>query len=257
MSHEPRDGRVEVIPGVMFSGKSEELTQVLRRHCGHLILIEQSINCPRMTPSDTRDRLLSSARRLFREKGYHTTSVAEILSDAVANSGSLYHFFPTKQALLVGVLEWYVDNLEEEIVEPVRRSTSDPVERVFGMLAFYRDALVLTDLTFGCPIGNLALEFKEPDPEVRELLVRNFDGWCAAVGTFVEEAADRLPSDLDREELARFVLTTMEGGVMQARTHRSLEPFDASVSQLRRYFNLLQSRAAEASTGPSTPNPGG
>jgi len=209
-----------------------------------------------MTPSDTRARLLSSARRLFREKGYHTTSVAEILSDAGANSGSLYHFFPTKQALLVGVLEWYVDNLEDEIVEPVRRSTPDSVERVFGVLEFYRHALVVTDLTFGCPIGNLALEFKEPDPEVRELLVRNFDGWCAAVETFLEEAAGRLPPDVDREELARFVLTTMEGGVMQARTHRSLEPFDASVSQLRRYFDLLQSQAAAASADHSTSDPG-
>jgi hypothetical protein len=33
----------------------------------------------------------------------------------------------------------------------------------------------------------------------------------------------------------------MEGGVMQARSHRSLEPFDACVAQLRDYFNLLLS----------------
>jgi hypothetical protein len=42
---------------------------------------------------------------------------------------------------------------------------------------------------------------------------------------------NRLPADLDGKALAQFVLTTMEGGVMQARAHRSLEPFDASVSQ--------------------------
>jgi hypothetical protein len=31
----------------------------------------------------------------------------------------------------------------------------------------------------------------------------------------------------------------MEGGVMQARAHRNLAPFDASVQHLRNYFNLL------------------
>jgi hypothetical protein len=37
----------------------------------------------------------------------------------------------------------------------------------------------------------------------------------------------------------------MEGGVMQARTHRSLEPFDASVDQLRNYFRCLSAEARD------------
>jgi len=35
------------------------------------------------------------------------------------------------------------------------------------------------------------------------------------------------------------VLTTMEGGVLQARSHRRIEPFDQSVAQLRNYFACL------------------
>lgn len=197
---------------------------------------------------DTRKRLVDAARELFWRKGYRATSVAEILEKADANSGSLYHFFPTKQHLLLAVLDWYADNLEAEIVGPARRQTDDPLEQVFAILQGYRQALLATDLTFGCPIGNLALEFKEPDPPVRELLALNFDQWCRAVERCIEDAAERLPPDADPEALSRFVLTTMEGGVMQARTHRSIEPFDASVRQLRRYFRLL---IAEAGTNSS------
>lgn len=197
---------------------------------------------------DTRDRLIDAARELFWRKGYLGTSVSEILERAGANSGSLYHFFPTKQDLLVAVLEWYVDNLEPEIVEPARRRTPDPVARVFAILEGYRQALLATELTFGCPIGNLALEFKEPDPPVRELLARNFAGWCEAVEACLEDAADRFPADLDLKELSQFVLTTMEGGVMQARTHRSIEPFDASVRQLKRYMEALEATAGRVAT---------
>lgn len=195
-------------------------------------------------PHDTRQRLIDVARELFWRKGYRGTSVAEILEEADANSGSLYHFFPTKQDLLVAVLEWYVEHLEPEIVAPARERTDDPIERVFAIFEGYRRALLATDLTFGCPIGNLALEFKEPDPEVRELLALNFRQWSEAVERCLDEAADRLPDDLDREALSRFVLTTMEGGVMQARTHRSIEPFDDSVDQLRRYVDALVASAA-------------
>ncbi|NIM69646.1 MAG: TetR/AcrR family transcriptional regulator, partial [Xanthomonadales bacterium] len=54
-----------------------------------------------------------------------------------------------------------------------------------------------------------------------------------------DDAAGRLPEELDTAQLATFVLTTMEGAVMLARAHRSLEPFDAAVSQLRDYVERL------------------
>lgn len=47
--------------------------------------------------SETRDRLVYAAMQLFQEKGYGSTSIADILKKAGANSGSLYHFFPAKQ----------------------------------------------------------------------------------------------------------------------------------------------------------------
>lgn len=204
----------------------------------------------------TRERLIEAARDVFWRKGYHASSVAEILELADANSGSLYHFFPTKLDLLLAVLEWYADNLGTAIVEPARQRADDPVEVVFAVLDGYRQALLATELTFGCPIGNLALEFKEPDPPVRELLALNFTQWCGAVEEALEEAADRFPGDVDLKELSQFVLTTMEGAVMQARTHRSIEPFDASVRQLRRYVRALEEQAGggrEATDGGTRP----
>lgn len=208
-----------------------------------MFLISRSINPLKEEPAlthPTRDRLLDTARTLFWRKGYNATSVAEILDGADANSGSLYNLFPTKQDLLVAVLEWYVENLEAEVVGPAFERTYDPIERVFAILDGYREALLGTDLTFGCPIGSLALELHEPDPPVRERLALNFDRWCQTIRECFEAAGDRLPDDADPEELSRLVLSVMEGGVMQARTHRSIEPFDASVRQLRSYIDRLQ-----------------
>jgi TetR/AcrR family transcriptional regulator, transcriptional repressor for nem operon len=192
---------------------------------------------------DTKERLVFTAMRLFAEKGYESTSVADILKAAGANSGSLYHFFPTKQDLLLEALRRYRDGIEPMLLAPAWEGVADPIERVFALLAAYRRMLVATECNYGCPIGSLALELHEPDPPVRELLSVNFDGWVGAVERCLELAADRLPSDTDRHALAVFTLTTMEGGVMLSRTHRSPAAFDDSIRMLRDYVSRLEDEA--------------
>ncbi|HVN01273.1 MAG TPA: TetR/AcrR family transcriptional regulator [Caulobacteraceae bacterium] len=193
---------------------------------------------------DTRSRILVAAMELFWEKGFNSTSVADILSRSQVNSGSLYHFFPGKQDVLIGVLEAYRDGIGEMLLAPAWDGVDDPVEKIFALLARYRRSIVETDCVYGCPIGSLALELHEPDPAVRALLAANFAGWTAAIEARLAEAADRLPADLDRKALAEFVLTAMEGGVMQARTHRDVAYFDRMVAMLRQHFAMLAAKRA-------------
>jgi TetR/AcrR family transcriptional repressor of nem operon len=207
----------------------------------------------------TRDRLVTTAMDLFWRKGYESTSVADVLQQAKVNSGSLYHYFPGKRELLLAVLDAYHDGIEPMLLEPAWKGVRDPVERIFALLARYRQGLAMTECTYACPIGSLALEIHEPDPPVRKALARNFEAWVRAVEGCVAAAADRLPRSTDRRALAEFVLTTMEGAVMQARTHRDIACFDRSVAQLRNYFDLLEgrpARKARASTPPRKPRKG-
>lgn len=191
----------------------------------------------------TRTRILETARRLFHEQGYAATGVSTILREADVLSGSLYHFFPSKEALLAAVLEHSGTLLEPLVTGPVERTTTDPVERIFALLAFYRRGLDESGCRMGCPIGNLALEVSDSHPEVRPLIEANFARWTATVERWLGDARDGLPRGTDRGALAQFVLTVMEGAVMQARAAGSIAPFDASVGELRRHFDLLTSRA--------------
>jgi len=191
-------------------------------------------------PTSTADRLVFAAMKLFMEKGYGSTSVQDILREAKANAGSLYHAFPTKQDVLLAVLGLYRDGIGPMLLEPAWSGVGDPIERIFALLAQYRRALEMTDCTYGCPIGSLALELHEPDPPVRALLASNFDGWVEAVKGCLDAARERLPRGTDTRALGQFILTVMEGGVMQSRTHRTLEASDASVAGLRDYFRRLE-----------------
>lgn len=192
-------------------------------------------------PPDTKDRIIFAALRLFAQKGYASTSVADILHAADVNAGSVYHFFPGKQDILLSVLDAYRRGIHPMLLEPAWAGVDDPIERVFALLDRYRNALLITECTYGCPIGSIALELHEPDPVVRELLAANFTGWIDAIERCFLDADDRLPPDVDRRALAVFALTTMEGGVMLSRTDRTLGAFDDAVRMLRDYVNRLLS----------------
>lgn len=195
---------------------------------------------------DTRSRIIEAARDLFWEKGYNSTSVADILSRSQVNSGSLYHFFPSKQDVLIGVLTAYRDGIEAWLLSPAWGGIDDPIEKIFALLAHYRWRLIETECQYGCPIGSLALELHEPDPAVRELMAANFANWTSAVAARLDEAGSRLPRDLDRRALAEFIMTTMEGGVMQARTYRDIGHFDRNIAMLRDHVAMLMERAKAA-----------
>jgi AcrR family transcriptional regulator len=198
-----------------------------------------------MAPQTAREKIIQAAMELFWLKGYNSTSIADLLSRTQLNSGSLYHVFPSKQDVLIGVLEAYRDGIEEMLLAPAWGRVDDPIEKIFALLNGYRTMIAESDCTYGCPIGSLALELHEPDPRVRDLLAENFENWTRAVERCIDAAGKRLPRGTDKKALAQFVLTAMEGGVMQARTHRDVAYFDRAVKQLREHFELLE-RAARA-----------
>ncbi len=199
------------------------------------------------SPSSTRDRIVQAAVGLFYSHGYAGTGMAEILKKAQVNSGSIYFFFTSKEELLLAVLDWYQRNLDPVLLAPVFKQSNDPMERIFLLLEKNRQNLLLTDFAFGCPLGRLALEIEPDRRSVHDKIAANFTGWARAIEELLKEAGDkgRLPRGCDLRQLSRFVLTVMEGAVMQARSYQAIEPFDDCIAQLRLHFRQLKSRAAE------------
>jgi TetR/AcrR family transcriptional regulator, transcriptional repressor for nem operon len=190
----------------------------------------------------TRERLIESARYLFWERGFACTSMTDLLGHAGVNSGSFYHFFESKEALLRAVLETYLEALRPVVIAPAFAKSDDPVERIFAILAGYRDRILETDCQYGCPLGRLALEIDPENRPAHALIAENFRGWIDAVRECLEQMKDRLPKGTDRDALSTYVLAVMEGGVMLSRSYGSVEPFDRAVRQLRQHFDLLLGR---------------
>ena len=187
----------------------------------------------------TRERLVRTAAELFWRQGYAATGVNAIMQQAGATSGSFYHFFPTKEDLLLAVLDHVGDVVEDEVFGAAEVATDDPIERIFAVVGFYRRHLEDNKFVLGSPLGTLAAELGEDHAQVRLKLEQLLASWAQRMEGFLDAVGKRLPDGTDRTALARLVLSAVEGAVIQARVARSVAPFDAVTSQLQSYLELL------------------
>ena len=82
------------------------------------------------------DRILDAAARVFVERGYHGATTNHVAEAAEASIGSLYQYFPNKDALLAGIAERHVAEAREEISAAAQQlRTAEPdVETVCRVL---------------------------------------------------------------------------------------------------------------------------
>jgi TetR/AcrR family fatty acid metabolism transcriptional regulator len=71
-------------------------------------------------PESTRSRILDAALAIFAQKGYHDSSVDEIVEASQTSKGSVYFHFPNKQSLFLALVDKFADLLERRITEAIR-----------------------------------------------------------------------------------------------------------------------------------------
>lgn len=70
-------------------------------------------------PESTKARILDAALDVFSQKGYHDTTVDEIVVASATSKGSVYFHFPNKQRLFIALVDRFADLLERRVVEAI------------------------------------------------------------------------------------------------------------------------------------------
>jgi TetR/AcrR family transcriptional regulator, cholesterol catabolism regulator len=92
-------------------------------------------NSPR-SASGREDAILAAAARIFREKGYHGTSVQDIAESVGLLKGSLYHYIRSKEELLARLFDGALDETLRELETIASRDVS-ATERLREMVKAY------------------------------------------------------------------------------------------------------------------------
>lgn len=99
---------------------------------------------------DTRTRILDAAARLFHARGYANTTVRILGEEVGLGSGSIFHHFSTKQAVLVEIIDRDTDRLRGHVRRAIAEA-ADPETRLPRFLRAHLDA-VLDDIPHIIPL---------------------------------------------------------------------------------------------------------
>ena len=188
----------------------------------------------------TRDRILREAARMFALKGFHDTKVDEIIKAAEVTSGAFFHHFKGKEDLSFAVIDHHMeergrtlDRIEKGLPTD---GSNDPHDRVFRRLDAVCEMVVRRrNRRGGCLIGNLSTALSDTHTAFRKRLGECFDEMAAEFRVHLDEAAaDRgLSGDQDIGELARYIVSVIEGAIMLSRTHRDVSVIERQVHHLK------------------------
>jgi TetR/AcrR family transcriptional repressor of lmrAB and yxaGH operons len=167
----------------------------------------------------TRERTLSAAMRLIRCQGVAATGVVEVLAEAHAPKGTLYHHFPGgKSQLVAEALQLNADQVTDALHDVIGATpdASTALTRYADDLA--RD-LEGSEFQAGCPLATAVLEQAATDDAVAEIGDRAFDTWRRVIG---EELRQGRVDGAD--DLALLCVAALEGALVLARANRDTAP---------------------------------
>ncbi|CAG1016995.1 HTH-type transcriptional repressor NemR [Anaerolineales bacterium] len=192
-----------------------------------------------MTSSETYDKILQTARRLFVQQGYTATSMRQVAEQAEIGKATIYHHFPDKQAIVMALLQKSTDRMDE--VLEVIRAEGDPRQRirvaVTASIAFLLESAdILQIVRREVPSGRDQMQSK---------FVRFFQEYIVLLTDAIQRGMEQGTfRSVDPANAARVLLTTVQGTFAMAYLvgERPQSPEESAAKLLEIYFQGIDAR---------------
>ncbi len=169
------------------------------------------------TATPTRDRIVFATAELFRRQGYNGTGLKQVVAEADAPFGSLYHHFPGGKTELGEEVIHSAGAFFQALVTAVydeEKTTEAGVRAIFSGAA---ETLEATDYEDACPIATVALEVASTDDRLRAATATVFERWTVALTDRIGDRAKALA-----------IITALEGAFVLCRASRTTESMHAA-----------------------------
>ncbi|WP_242455890.1 TetR/AcrR family transcriptional regulator [Mycolicibacterium sp. P1-18] len=185
------------------------------------------VDVRRATRGTTRDRMLSAAAQVLREKGAAGVTIDEVLARSGAPRGSVYHHFPGgRSQLLTEALQFAGDAITGLVDDAAAQGCTALLSH---FVAFWERTLAESDFAAGCPVVAAAIGSADAEPALTPIAGDIFERWRAALTrAFVADGFD----EADAGSLAVTSIAALEGAVVLCRSTRTAEPLHEVARQV-------------------------
>ena len=186
-----------------------------------------SVMVPR---SDSRDRMITAARRLFREHGYMGTALSDVITESAAPRGSMYFHFPGGKEELAAEVALVHGADAMAHINRVAGTTATASDFIAAFLGRFRDEIVSSGYREGCAVAPIIIESTPSSAALSDVTRRGFEDLIATLAARLEEKG--IPRQ-HSASLATNIATSMEGALIMCRVLRSPAPVESAIDALR------------------------
>ncbi len=182
----------------------------------------------------TRRYIIEKAAVLFNTKGFHGTSIGDIMAATGLTKGGIYGNFKKEGRDKKGVKEEIAiaafEHAVQVVWEEVRRRTKvieNTLDKLKSVVYFYKERCLNPPVDGGCPIQNTAVEADDNHPVLREKVLEVLAFWRRRIVETLEEGKRKgeVRPDVDSAEFAVLFIGMLEGGILLSRVEKNIEAF--------------------------------
>ena len=193
----------------------------------------------------TRDQILDVAGKLIHLRGYHATSLDDVLKESGVGKGNFYYYFKSKEDLGYAILDRMLQAFVERTLEPAfADAVADPVVQIKEFLDRVLDNQRQRSCIGGCPMGNLASELWDVHEGFRQQLAGMFLQGRVTLAEVRARGREsgRLRSGLDPARAAEFLVAALEGAILLTKVTRDISVMERCVTELKQHLTLYEAR---------------
>jgi len=179
-----------------------------------------------------KEKLIKTGAKAMLAKSYHAVGIQEILTAVDVPKGSFYHYFESKEAFGVAIIEYYGEQLANSIKGKLSREGYSPTQKIKAYFLEIRNYYAKHGCGRGCLVAKLAIEVENPSIAMRNALKREFDKWTTLFATCIKEGQQigEISSNHDAEYMAEFLYTSWEGALIRMQVNHDLGPIDKFIN---------------------------
>lgn len=189
---------------------------------------------------DTREHLLATGERLCLHRGFVGMGLSELLKTAEVPKGSFYHYFRSKEAFGVAMLERYYIGYHQRLAQHFSASGSTAREK---LLAYYQQTLQQFchhQQINGCLTVKLSAEVCDLSEDMRIALDRGAAQNIALLADSIQQGVEENSLTLDSDPLnvANVLYALWLGASLQAKISRSVLPLESALEHVKALLSV-------------------
>jgi TetR/AcrR family transcriptional repressor of nem operon len=180
---------------------------------------------------DTKAELIRSGLEQLTESGFSASGIDPILKKVGIPKGSFYHYFTSKEAFGLAVIESYANYFAKKLDNYLLDETYPPLVRIKNFVENAKSGLEYHQFKRGCLVGNLGQEVDLLPDSFRPLLMHIFNAWQKQIADCLKAAQinGELADNADCEQLAAYFWIGWEGAVTRTRLVKSNQPINTYI----------------------------